>query len=105
MIVKGNLLTDLAALTAQAPECATLVIFHTAVLGYVVSKAHREQFAKAMRQSKAVWISNEVPSVFPDIARAAPALPQRGRFLLAIDGTPVAWTDPHGESIEWFGAV
>jgi len=105
MIVKGNLLTDLAALMAQAPKGATLVIFHTAVLAYVVSKAHREAFATAMRQSKAVWISNEVPSVFPDIARAAPPRPQRGRFLLAIDGTPVAWTDPHGGSIDWVGPL
>jgi hypothetical protein len=105
MVVKGNLLTDLGALMAQAPEGATLVIFHTAVLAYVVSKAHREQFAKVVRQSKAVWISNEVPSVFPDIARAAPPPPQPGRFLLAIDGTPVAWTGPHGESVDWFGAL
>jgi hypothetical protein len=103
-IVKGNLLTDLAALMAESPECATLVIFHTAVLGYVASKAHREQFAKAMRRSRAVWISNEVPSVFPDVARAAPPMPQRGLFLLAINGSAVAWTGPHGESIAWFGA-
>src|SRR5439155_22337709 len=103
-IVKGNLLTDLAALMAEAPECATLVVFHTAVLAYVASKVDREQFAKAMRRSRAVWISNEVPSVFPDIAKAAPPTSQRGRFLLAIDGSAVAWTDPHGESIGWFGA-
>ncbi len=103
-IVKGNLLTDLAALMAEAPECATLVVFHTAVLAYVASRVDREQFAKAMRRSRAVWISNEVPSVFPDIARAAPPTSQRGRFLLAIDGSAVAWTDPHGESIGWFGA-
>src|SRR6266567_2558468 len=81
-IMKGNLLIDLAALMAEVPECATLVIFHTAVLGYVASKAHREQFAQAMRRSRAVWISNEVPSVFPDVARTAPPMPQRGLFLL-----------------------
>ena len=103
-IVKGNLLTDLAALMAEAPEFATLVVFHTAVLAYVASKAHREQFARVMRGSRAVWISNEVPSVFPDIARAAPPAPRRGLFLLAMDGRAVAWTGPHGESIAWFGA-
>jgi hypothetical protein len=102
-IVKGNLLTELPALMAEAPECATLVIFHTAVLAYVASKVHREQFAQAMRRSRAVWISNEVPSVFPDFARAAPPMPQRGLFLLAINGSAVAWTGPHGESIAWFG--
>jgi hypothetical protein len=103
-IVKGNLLTDLDALMAEAPRSATLVVFHTAVLGYAASKARREQFAKAMQRSRAVWISNEVPSVFPDIARAAPPASQRGLFLLAINGNAVAWTGPHGESIGWFGA-
>jgi len=24
-----------------------------------------------------------------------------GRFLLSVNGTPVAWTDPHGRSIDW----
>jgi hypothetical protein len=103
-IVKGNLLTDLAALMAESPECATLVVFHTAVLAYVASKVHGEQFAQAMRRSRAIWISNEVPGVFPDIARAAPPASRRGLFLLAINGSAVAWTDPHGESIAWFGA-
>ena len=28
----------------------------------------------------------------------------RGAFLLAVDGVPVAWTDPHGGWIEWIGA-
>jgi len=90
-------------LMAEAPECATLVVFHTAVLAYVASEIHREQFAQAMRGSRAVWISNEAPSVFPDIARAAPPTPRRGLFLLAINGRAVAWTGPHGESIAWFG--
>jgi hypothetical protein len=102
-IVKGNLLTDLAALMNEAAEQATLVVFHTATLAYVVSKADRERFAQAMRQSRAVWISNEVPSVFPDLAKAAPPAPRRGLFLLAIDDRAVAWTGSHGESIDWFG--
>jgi hypothetical protein len=56
-----------------------------------------------MRRSRAVWISNEAPSVFPDIARAAPPPARPGLFLLAIDGGAVAWTAPHGEAIDWFG--
>jgi hypothetical protein len=102
-VVKGNLLTDLDALIAQAPDNATLVIFHTAVLGYEASRARREHFAQQMRRSRAVWISNEIPSVFPAIAKAAPPRPRPGLFLLAINGTAVAWTGPHGESINWFG--
>ena len=41
---------------------------------------------------------------FPDIARRAGARGPAGRFLLAINGTPVAWTDPHGASIDWIAA-
>jgi hypothetical protein len=103
-VVKGNLLTDLGALIAEAPEDATLVVFHTAVLGYGASRARREHFAKEMCRSRAVWISNEIPSVFPEIAKGAPPKPRQGLFLLAINGTAVAWTGPHGESINWFGA-
>ena len=103
-IVKGNLLTDLAALMAEAPDRATLVVFHTAVLAYVISKAHRKEFAETMRRSGAVWISNEVPSVFPDIAEPAPPASSRGMFLLSANGSAVAWTSPHGESIRWFGS-
>jgi hypothetical protein len=103
-VVKGNLRTDLGALIAEAPEDATLVVFHTAVLGYEASRARREHFAQEMCRSRAVWISNEIPSVFPEVAKAAPPKPRRGLFLLAINGTAVAWTGPHGESISWFGA-
>jgi hypothetical protein len=103
-VVKGNLLTDLGALIAEAPTRATLVVYHTAVLGYGSSRARREQFAHEMYQSRAVWICNEIPSVFPEIAKAAPPKPRQGLFLLAINGTAVAWTGPHGESISWFGA-
>jgi hypothetical protein len=39
--------------------------------------------------------------VFPDISRQA-GPPRRG-FVLSVDGTPVAWTDPHGASIDWIG--
>jgi hypothetical protein len=103
-IVKGNLLTDLDDLITEAPKHSTLVIFHTAVLGYEASRTRREHFAQEMCRSRAVWISNEIPSVFPEIAKAAPPKPRQGLFLLAINGTAVAWTGPHGESVSWFGA-
>ena len=104
-VVRGDLLTDLARLAATAPSDATLVIFHTAVLGYVLPRSAREQFAATVKQIGAEWISNEAPGVFPSIAEKAPPAPARGRFLLARNGTPVAWTGPHGQSIDWFGAT
>jgi hypothetical protein len=101
-LVQGNLLEDLEQLMARAPANATLVVFHTAVLGYVASPADRDRFADTVRRSRAVWISNEAAGVYPAAAKAAPPPPARGRFLLAIDGRPVAWTGPHGQSINWF---
>jgi hypothetical protein len=103
LVIRGNLLTDLSALMASAPKEATLVVFHTAVLVYVRGQDQRDQFAETVRRGGAVWISNEVPAVFPDLARHGPAARRQGEFLAMIDGRPVAWTNPHGRWIDWFG--
>ena len=103
-IVKGDLLDDLEALMAAAPRQATLVVFHTAVVAYVASQAARDRFAAMMLGSNAVWISNEAANVFPAFAATVPARPSRRRFLLAMNGKPLAWTGPHGQSIDWIGA-
>jgi hypothetical protein len=76
------------------------VIFHTAVLGYV-APAVRGAFAASVRDLCACWIANERPSTLPEIAAAAPAAPSRGGFLLAVNGVPRAWTDPHGGALTW----
>lgn len=100
-IVQGDLLTGLPALAAEAPQDATLVIFHTAVVAYVADPAARAGFARTVRGLNAVWISNEAPGVFPDIAARTRVPRPTGAFLLAVDGTPIAWTDPHGAWIDW----
>jgi hypothetical protein len=97
---RGDLLTGLPALAVEAPAGATLVVFHSAALAYVADPASRAAFAAAVRALGAVWVSNEAPGVFPAMA-AAPG--PRGAFLLAVDGVPVAWTDPHGAWIDWIG--
>jgi hypothetical protein len=102
-VVRGDLLNDLEPLMAAAPKDMTLVVFHTAVLAYVASPEQRDQFAQSMRRTNAVWISNEAPGVFPVYARTAPPAPSHGLFLMMLNGTPVAWTGPHGQSIDWFG--
>lgn len=99
-VIRGDLRTDLAVLAAQAPREATLVVFHTAVLGYVQSQQERDAFARTCAGLGATWISNEWPSVFPDIAAKAGATPT-GMFLISVNGEPVAWTPPHGQSLEW----
>lgn len=45
-------------------------------------------------------VANEAPTVLEDLVEppAEPA-PQPGRFLVARDGAPVAWSDPHGQSL------
>jgi hypothetical protein len=99
-VVKGDLLTDLEALAASAPRDATLVIFHTAVLAYLAPE-DRARFVRSVTHLDAVWISNESPRVLPEIAAKLQVKPPEDRFLLAVDGEPVALTGPHGQSIEW----
>jgi hypothetical protein len=103
-LVKGDLRKDLAALAREAPKDVTLVIFHTAVLPYVSAAAEREEFARSVGFFCDYWIANETPSVFRDIAGRAGGEGPKGRFLLSVNGVPVAWTDPHGASVDWIGA-
>jgi hypothetical protein len=100
-LVEGDLRRDLARLAGEMPRDATRVIFHTAVLPYVTSPDERAEFARSAASLSDVWISNEAPRVFPDIAARAGTPGPPGHFLLAVNGTPVAWTDPHGASLEW----
>jgi hypothetical protein len=104
-LVKGDLRTDLAALAREAPKGATLVIFHTAVLAYISPAAEREEFARSVGSLCDYWIANEAPQVFPDIARCAGWEGPRGSFLLSVNGTPMAWADPHGASVDWIAAA
>ena len=99
-VAKGDLARDLPALAATAPAGATLVVFHSAVLVYV-DEEDRDRFTRLVKELDAVWISNESPRVFPPIAAKLDAPPPRDRFVLAVDGEPVALTGPHGQSIDW----
>ncbi len=97
-VYRGDVLTDLPALAAQAPADATLVVYHSAVLAYL-TPASRRRFAAAVSGLPAVWLSNEGPGVVPGL----PTPPHRGSpFVLARDGrTPMALTDPHGTWLQW----
>ncbi len=102
-IVKGDLAGDaLVRLCDEAPKEATLAVFHTAVLAYL-SQAQREAFASRIMALCPYWIANEAPRVLPDIASRAAAPTRNDRFLLSVNGSPTAWTDPHGAAIEWIG--
>jgi hypothetical protein len=100
-VAKGDLRTDLPGLAAQAPAGATLVVFHTAVLAYVLGGADRQAFARSVADVGAVWIANEAPSVIPGIPDLIGERPDPAAFLLCVDGEPTAWTDGHATWIEW----
>jgi hypothetical protein len=103
-VVRGDLLGDaLVQLCREAPTSATLVIFHTAVLAYVEDQAERRAFAERVMSLCPYWVSNEAPGLFPEVASRAGARGAPDRFLLSVNGAPVAWTDPHGASLEWIG--
>jgi hypothetical protein len=90
-VLEGDLSRDLAALAAEAPQDATLVIFHTAVLPYVPT-AGRRAFRDALTGT---WIACEAAGVL-GFEPGPPSL-----FALALDGRRVAWADPHGASLSW----
>ncbi len=100
-LVQADLRNGIATIAAEAPKDATLVVFHTAVLGYLPSEAERRAFARSVASVCDYWVSNEAPRVLPDIAAQLPGPPPRQRFILAVNGCALAWTDPHGAAIEW----
>ncbi len=88
-------------LVAEAPAGATVVVMHSAALAYVPSRDDVDRFVDHVRGLPVTWISNESPNVLPELAGAVDRDARRGRFLMAVDGHPVAWTGPHGQSIDW----
>src|SRR5438105_24228 len=60
-----------------------------------------KEFAHSVTSLCDVWISNEAPQLFPEIAARAGTPGPRGQFLLAVNSVPVAWADPHGASLDW----
>jgi hypothetical protein len=96
-LYRGDLLTDLPGLVSQAPGDATVVVYHSAVLGYV-RRADRAQFARTVGALGVTWLSNEGPGLLP--GTAIPGCGPHG-FVLAKNGEPLALTESHGAWLEW----
>ncbi len=97
-VIAGDLNRDLAALAAEAPREATLVIYHSAVLAYL-SREGREGFRQQVQAMDAVWISNEAESVLAVEGFAPQA---KGLLFVTLqDGVAIARVDPHGKAIRW----
>jgi hypothetical protein len=99
-VVRGDLTTDLARASADAPRQATLVVYHSAVLAYLDGD-QRAMFRAALdelaAQRPTVWLSNEGPGVCVDIKAPPGPVP----FVLGRDGVPLAFTSPHGDWVDW----
>jgi len=103
-VERGDLRCDLAALAKEAPSHATLVIFHTAVLAYVPDPEDRIAFANSVHELGAQWISNESANLLngAEASKSFNMAQPWGKFLLSLNGKPIAYTDAHGTAIEWF---
>jgi hypothetical protein len=81
---RGDLLTDLSALAAQAPAEATLVIYHSAVLAYVAAE-DRERFARRGARPALDRLPGKHVRARPRRPHAA-GLRRRARDLAALAG-------------------
>lgn len=99
---EGNLHTDdLDRLCARAPKDATLVVFHSAVLSYALDQAQRDAFARRVGDLTDHWVSNESPMLFSDFGSEMADERPGSDFLMALNGSPIAWADPHGAHVTW----
>ncbi len=94
---RGDMLTGLPSLAAQAPADATLVIYHTSALWYLPAE-RREEFAGTVRGLGVTWLSSEPPGVVPGTDG-----PDTGgqACVLARDGQVIAFTESHGTWLRW----
>ncbi|WP_157734710.1 DUF2332 domain-containing protein [Actinopolyspora erythraea] len=99
VIHRGDLLEDLGRIAADAPAGATLVVYHSAVLAYV-SESVRRDFAAAVREVGAVWLSNEAPGVIGPVETVDG--PDDSFVLVRNGSEALASTDPHGAWVRWY---
>lgn len=101
-VAPGDLRHDLPQLVAEAPAGTTVVVIHSAVLGYLPTRSDIDGFRDTIADLGVRWISNEAPIVFPEANAPWSEFLERD-FSLMLDGMPLAAAGPHGQSLHWFG--
>lgn len=101
-VVRGDLVSNLRPLAARAPQDATLVVFHTAVLAYL-SPADRQRFRDDVTRLGCHWIAVEGRDVIPGVPSPIEPEPYaEPYFVMSRDGrSPLAFCDPHGRWLQW----
>ncbi len=101
-LVRGDLLTGLEALVAEAASSGPVVVFHTAVIAYL-EPPDRDRFhdlvSGLVAGGRCRWVSNEGRGVLPRVTATAGDAPASGAFVLGVDGTARALTHGHGASM------
>jgi hypothetical protein len=99
-VLEGDLVERLPDALDLVPVGSTVVVFHTAVLLYP-PRHERAAFVRLVGSLPVRWLAQEPANVLPDIDAALPAVDTAGRFVLSLDGRPMALTAPHGGRIDW----
>jgi len=104
-IVRGDLNARLGEVAAQAPSYATLVVFHTAVLDYVLIRIEPRSWSRS-NSSTPIWIAQEGLGVLPGVAARLRQQPRRtpADTVVALDHHPVAFSALHGGWLRWLDA-
>ena len=85
------------ALRPKRRREATLVVFHTAVLGYVGTQAQRDAFARSSATSMPCGFPMKRPVYFPTSRRNCRCECRAENSFWPSTDEPVAFSDPHGE--------
>ena len=94
------------AVAASAPSGAALVVVALGTLVYL-PPADRAAVARVAAELGARLVTLEPVTALPDVAARLAALtaPDPTRFVLALDGEPIAYSSAHGDRLSWLTPV
>lgn len=102
LLWQGDAKEQLAALAAQAPAGATLVITTPGVLVYL-PWPQRRALVEAIRELGARWVTIDAPALLSDLWQPPVNVDDWPGSVVALDGRIRAAADPLGRHWEWRG--